>query len=129
MSRSASPPGNIGLASSAWAPTANSRTHATRVARQEAGTSTFLLASAPELASGFVGSAEIRWDGNANPGVPLADRAAPLTYPRAPLRAVLPLLEAQRAKPWPGGAGVAVRTGLGLPGRGWPLSRSAAPAA
>jgi GNAT superfamily N-acetyltransferase len=54
----------------AWAPTGNSRTHAARFARQQAGTSTFCLAVAPQLADGFVGSAEIRWDGNANPEVP-----------------------------------------------------------
>lgn len=54
----------------AWAPTGNSRTHAARFARQQAGTSTYFLAVAPELADGVVGSAEIRWDGNANPEVP-----------------------------------------------------------
>src|SRR5699024_1592999 len=54
----------------AWAPTGNSRTHAARFARQQAGTSTYYLAVAPELADGFVGSAEIRWDGNANLEVP-----------------------------------------------------------
>ncbi|MFI8775833.1 GNAT family N-acetyltransferase [Brachybacterium paraconglomeratum] len=54
----------------AWAPTGNSRTHAARFARQQAGTSTYFLAVAPDLADGFVGSAEIRWDGNANPEVP-----------------------------------------------------------
>ena len=53
----------------AWAPTGNSRTHAARFARQQAGTSTYYLAVAPGLVGGFVGSAEIRWDGNANPEV------------------------------------------------------------
>ena len=53
----------------AWAPTGNSRTHAARFARQQAETSTYYLAVAPELADGFVGSAELRWDGNANPEV------------------------------------------------------------
>lgn len=54
----------------AWAPTGNTRTHAARFARQRAGASTYYLATAPELAKGFVGSAEIRWGGNANPEVP-----------------------------------------------------------
>jgi len=54
----------------AWAPTGNTRTHAARFARHQAGTSTYVLATAPEIAEGFVGSAEIRWDGNVNPEVP-----------------------------------------------------------
>ena len=128
MSRSASPPGNIGLASSAWAPTANSRTHAARVARQEAGISTFFLASAPELASGFVGSAEIRWDGNATRTCRWLTEQLPSRTPAH--HCALCFHSWKRSAQSRGrGAGVAVRTGPRSARAGWPVSRSAAPAA
>jgi ribosomal protein S18 acetylase RimI-like enzyme len=54
----------------AWAPTGNSRTHAWRFSRQQAGTSTYYLASCQQAPENFVGSCEVRWDGCAAPEVP-----------------------------------------------------------
>lgn len=54
----------------AWAPTGNSRTHSVRFARQEAGTSTYYLASCLQSPEAFVGSCEIRWNGCVDPTVP-----------------------------------------------------------
>ncbi|RCS66460.1 GNAT family N-acetyltransferase [Brachybacterium sp. JB7] len=54
----------------AWAPTGNSRTHAMRFSHQEAGTSTYFLATCRADPDTFVGSCEIRWDGCAAPDVP-----------------------------------------------------------
>lgn len=59
----------------AWLPTGNSRTHAMRFSHQEAGTSTYYLATG-YLATGqdateeFIGSCELRWDGCAAREVP-----------------------------------------------------------
>lgn len=54
----------------AWAPTGNSRTHSLRFSRQEAGTSTYYLASCHQAPGHFVGSCEVRWDGCAATEVP-----------------------------------------------------------
>lgn len=54
----------------AWAPTGNSRTHAKRFGRQEAGDSTYYLATCRLDPGTFVGSCEIRWSGCAAEEVP-----------------------------------------------------------
>lgn len=53
-----------------WAPTGNSRTHEVGFARQERGTSTYVLAACRQAPQQLVGSCEVRWDGCAAPEVP-----------------------------------------------------------
>ncbi|MGP5008788.1 GNAT family N-acetyltransferase [Brachybacterium tyrofermentans] len=54
----------------AWAPTGNSRTHAMRFSHQEAGDSTYYLATCQQDPDTVVGSCEIRWSGCAATEVP-----------------------------------------------------------
>jgi hypothetical protein len=54
----------------AWQPTGNSRTHSWRFFHQEAGTSTYYLATCRQTPDQFVGSCEVRWNGCAAPEVP-----------------------------------------------------------
>lgn len=53
----------------AWDPTGNTRTHAMRCGHQQAGTSTYLLATLQGTGQ-LVGSCEVRWNGNAEQSVP-----------------------------------------------------------
>lgn len=53
-----------------WAPTGSSRTHAKRFSHQEAGDSTYYLATRRQDLDTVVGSCEIRWSGCAATEVP-----------------------------------------------------------